>query len=161
MLRNATIEHQESSSVSDKLRGKTSVSTQFKTSGKVQAKFSSVGPNTTTSGRSTKNSIRALRPLTPTGATSDEIVNNKYNNKNVENSELSSSLNSDLCHDEYCISATHSSKQKETVIVPPTHPRQLSPDFNLPIFLFLTISQLGDIIQIYLFLVVMVINQSL
>ena len=144
MLRNATIEHQESSSVSDKLRGKTSVSTQFKTSGKVQAKFSSVRPNNTTSGRSTKNSIKALRPLTPTGANSDEIVNNKYNNKNVENSVLSSSLSSDLCHDEYCISATSSSKQKETVIVPPTHPRQLSPDYNLPIFPFPTISQLRD-----------------
>ena len=121
----------------------------------MQAKFSNVRPNNTTSGRSTKNSIKALRPFTPNEATSDEIVRTKYNNKKVENSELSSSLNSDLCHDEYCLSATSSSKQKETVIVPPTHPRQLSPDFNLPIFLFLTISQLGDIIQIYLFLVVM------
>ena len=140
-LKSATIGDQDKQNSEDNnLPVKTSTNTQLNTRGNVVVNSSSV-KSTSLSGRRTKTSIKALKPLSPPVAKAVEIVKNK----NKENGVFINSLNAgvELCQAEQ-INESSPARLQEAVSLPPTHPARLSPDLNLPIFPFPTISQLRD-----------------
>ena len=86
--------------------------------------------------RTTLNSLRAFRPLTPEVTSQDSNL--------TQSSDVESSLAFPLNQEELNQFGQNLEGEPLQDSEPPTHPNQFVPDYDFPVFPFPTVSQLRD-----------------